>query len=62
MTEAILVALRERLAQVLNTEERIQARAEVLMAIGRDVASRLGPELRNKDWDAELYDERGLPR
>jgi antitoxin VapB len=62
MTEAILVALKERLARERNTPEQIEARAEVLMAIGRDVAARLGPEFRNKDWDAELYDERGLPR
>jgi antitoxin VapB len=62
MTEAVLVALRERLARERNTEERIEARAEALMAIGRDVASRIPPELRDKDWDAELYDERGLPR
>jgi antitoxin VapB len=62
MTEAIIVALRERLARELNTPERIAERAEAIMAIGRDVAARLGPEYRAKDWDAELYDERGLPR
>jgi len=62
MTEAVLVALRERLARELNTPERIAERAEALMAIGRDVAARLGPEFRTKDWDAELYDEHGLPR
>jgi antitoxin VapB len=62
MTEAILIALKERLARELNTPQRIAARSEALMAIGRDVAVRLGPEYRDKDWDAELYDERGLPR
>jgi antitoxin VapB len=62
MTEAIIVALKERLARQLNTPERIAERAEAIMAIGRDVAARLGPEFREKDWDAELYDERGLPR
>jgi antitoxin VapB len=62
MTEAVLIALRERLARERNTEERIEARAETLMAIGREVASRIPPKLRDKDRDAELYDERGLPR
>jgi antitoxin VapB len=62
MTEAIIIALRERLARELNTPERIAERAEAIMAIGRDVAARLGPAYRAKDWDAELYDERGLPR
>lgn len=62
MTEAIRVALQERLARQLNTPERIAERSAAIMAIGRDVAARLGPEFREKDWDAELYDEHGLPR
>jgi antitoxin VapB len=62
MTEAVIVALRERLAEVRSREEHVRARTEAIMAIGREVASRIPPELRDKDWDAELYDERGLPR
>jgi antitoxin VapB len=61
MTEAVLVALRERLARERNTEERLQERMAVLTAIGRDVAERLGPEWRAMDVDAWLYDENGLP-
>jgi antitoxin VapB len=61
MTEAVLVALRERLARERNTEERLQERLAVLTAIGRDVAERLGPEWRAMDVDAWLYDENGLP-
>lgn len=62
MTEAILVALRERLARERNTSERIAERARAIMALGAEIARRMPPEIRHKDWDAELYDERGLPR
>jgi antitoxin VapB len=61
MTEAILVALRERLARARNTDERIAERVAAITAIGRDVAERLGPEWRAMDHDAWLYDENGLP-
>jgi antitoxin VapB len=62
MTEAVLIALRERLTQVRSREEHVRARTEAIMAIGREAASRVPPEFRDKDWDAELYDEYGLPR
>ena len=57
----MLIALRERLARERNTEERIQERIAAITAIGRDVAERLGPEWREMDVDAWLYDENGLP-
>jgi antitoxin VapB len=62
MTEAIIVALRERLAQIRNREEQIQARADAIMALGQEIASRLSPETAAMDVDAYLYDENGLPR
>jgi antitoxin VapB len=62
MTEAVIVALRERLAQVRSRDEHVRERTEAIMALGREIASRIPPEAREKDWDAELYDERGLPR
>lgn len=62
MTEAVLIALKERLARERNSEERLRERIEVLTAIGRDVAERLGPEWRAMDVDDWLYDENGLPR
>jgi hypothetical protein len=46
----------------LLPEEHVRARTEAIMAIGREAASRVPPEFRDKDWDAELYDEYGLPR
>ncbi len=61
MTEAVLIALKERLARERNSEERLRERTEVLAAIGRDVAERLGPEWRAMDVDDWLYDENGLP-
>ena len=61
MTEAVLIALKERLARERTSEERLRERMEVLTAIGRDVAERLGPEWRAMDADDWLYDENGLP-
>jgi antitoxin VapB len=62
MTEAVIVALRERLAQVRNREEQIQARADAIMALGQEIASRMSPETRTMDVDEYLYDEHGLPK
>jgi antitoxin VapB len=62
MTEAVTTAIRERLARVRSTEERVRARKAAILAIGRDVASRLSPETLAMDVDAYLYDENGLPR
>src|SRR3982751_193377 len=36
MTEAVIVALRERLAEVRSREEHVRARTEAIMAIGRE--------------------------
>jgi antitoxin VapB len=62
LTEAVTLALRERLARMRSTEDQVNARKEALMAIGRDVASRLSPEVRAIDHGELLYDELGLPR
>jgi antitoxin VapB len=62
LTDAVTLALRERLARMRSTEDQVNARKEALMAIGRDVASRLSPEVRAIDHGELLYDERGLPR
>lgn len=62
MTEAVTTALRERLQRARSRDDRIQARQEMIMAIGRDVPARLSPEIRAVDHGELLYDERGLPR
>lgn len=58
MTEAVTVALRERLARM----ERPDALAQELLALGRDCARHLREPWRSVDHASLLYDERGLPR
>lgn len=61
MTEAVTVALRERLTRV-EKPARSSSLAGDLMAIGADCASRLSRRTRKLDHAALLYDEKGLPR
>ena len=49
---------RDRLDRYRDRQER----KEALMAIGREVAARLSPEVRAMDIDEYLYDELGLPK
>lgn len=58
MTEAVTVALRERLARM----ERSDALAQELLALGRDCARHLREPWRSVDHASLLYDEHGLPR
>lgn len=58
LTEAVTVALRERLARL----ESVDAEAEALLAIGRDCARRLPDAIRSVDHGSLLYDDLGLPR
>lgn len=60
VTGAVTTSLRERLER-LRAEQR-RGLAAALTAIGRDVAGRLPPELRDGDPDDLLYDTDGLPR
>jgi len=57
MTEAVTIALRERLARI---EESDPLAAE-LLALGRDCAARLKEPWKSADHADLLYDERGLP-
>ena len=59
LTEAITVAVRERLARL--EAERGPARVERLLSIERDAAGRLKEPFRS-DHGALLYDERSLPK
>ena len=61
MTKSVVLALRERLARLKQSDRRgLSAR---LLAIGRDCAARMSEEQRSFDYDAFLYDEKtGLPR
>lgn len=60
MTEAVTIALQERL-------ERLQPAqgddlVELILAIGRDCAAHLKEPYKSIDHAELLYDERGLPR
>lgn len=59
MTTAVTVAVRERLERLKTDREQ---RANRLLDIGRDVASRLCEPYRTADHGDLLYDEMGLPR
>ncbi|NWF83864.1 MAG: type II toxin-antitoxin system VapB family antitoxin [Bryobacteraceae bacterium] len=61
MTQAVTVALRERLAR-LDKRPRNASLADDLMAIGADCAARLSSRTKRLDHGALLYDEKGLPR
>ncbi len=58
LTEAVTIALRERLARI----EAPDALAEELLELGRDCAQRLKEPWRNANHADLLYDEKGLPR
>jgi antitoxin VapB len=63
LTEAISVALRERLGHVHSQTERAAAeRAARLRAIAADAAGRWAEPYRTGDHGTLLYDEMGLPR
>jgi antitoxin VapB len=57
LTEAVTVALRERLARIEQPDDL----AEELLALGRDCASRLKEPWRSADHADILYDDKGLP-
>ena len=58
LTEAVTVALRERLARI----ESPAALEQELLALGRDCAERLKEPWRSADHADLLYDEQGMPR
>ncbi len=60
LTAAVTEALRERLERVQNTKSK--SLSERLMAIGRDVESRLAREHRTIDHAELLYGDDGLPQ
>jgi antitoxin VapB len=59
LTDAITVAVRERLERVRPEDET--GLAERLLAIGADLAPRLREPYRSHDHGDLLYDDRGLP-
>ncbi|MBU6408657.1 MAG: type II toxin-antitoxin system VapB family antitoxin [Alphaproteobacteria bacterium] len=61
MTEAVTLALREKLARTPEADAAQRARAEEMRMIARRVAARLREE-GLPDPDDLLYDELGLPK
>ena len=60
LTEAVTVAVRERLQRLRNQQRGDLA--ERILAIGRDSASHIRKPFRSTDHGEFLYDERGLPK
>lgn len=60
MTEAVTVALQERLARV-RMRQLNEDVAEKLLAIGRETAPFFPEGFRSSDIDELLYDQDGLP-
>ncbi|HEY7839432.1 MAG TPA: type II toxin-antitoxin system VapB family antitoxin [Terriglobales bacterium] len=59
LTQAVTVAVRERLERVRAGRAGM---AERLLAIGRDFTAHMDESFRDVDHGDLLYDERGLPR
>lgn len=57
ITDAVGHAIERRLDEL-----RRKGLANRLMAIGRKCAAQAPADWRTRDFDRELYDERGLPR
>ena len=61
LTEAITIAVRERLERLRRKKNQQDLSARIL-AIGRDAASRMREPYKSMDPDEFLYDDRGLPK
>ena len=60
ITEAVGSAIEARLTELRRQSSRDQV-AQELMTLGKRCASQAPAEWRKRDFDDELYDERGLP-
>jgi hypothetical protein len=61
MTQAIAIALKEKLAAT-EEDALVEQRFARLMDLSDAMARRLTPRQRSMDIDAELYDAQGLPK
>ncbi|HEX3829728.1 MAG TPA: type II toxin-antitoxin system VapB family antitoxin [Sporichthyaceae bacterium] len=62
MTEAVTIAVRQRLDRLGRSDADIQARLAAIEEIARRVAPHMSEEARTIDHADLLYDESGLPR
>jgi antitoxin VapB len=61
-TAALTEAVRKEIKAVRKIKRPKGALAAELMRIGKDAASRMTKAEREWDYDADLYDEKGLPK
>ena len=61
LTAAVGTAVRNRLAELEDSEKR-KGMAKRLLAIGRKSASAAPKDWLERDFDAELYDDAGMPK
>lgn len=59
MTQAVIVALRERLAREQRKRQNVDSLIDEVMLIGKHFAAL--PVLDSRNLDEMLYDESGLP-
>lgn len=62
MTAAVTDAVRRRLDEIRAERGDGRIDIEEAMALTAELRERLGPDYLARDFDAQLYDERGLPR
>jgi len=62
MTAAVTDAVRRRLAELGAERGDGGIDLERALALTAEMRERLGPDYLARDFDAQLYDERGLPR
>jgi hypothetical protein len=58
-TGAVKIAVQEKLKRVRDEKE---ARFQEMLKISRKISARIPEEIKHSDWEAELYDEHGLPK
>ncbi len=62
LTAAVTDAVRARLEQLHAEDRDTDGEAARILALWGELGDRLGEDYLSQDFDALLYDERGLPR
>jgi antitoxin VapB len=62
LTAAVTDAVRARLASLEQEQPGVGAEAQRLLDMWGELGDKLGKDYLSQDFDALLYDERGLPR
>jgi len=62
MTAAIADAVAVRLTQLRSDNASVDEEAKRILELWGEMGKRMGKEYLSQDFDALLYDERGLPK